>query len=162
MFSTFKNAKLAFLAGGLFFIGLFAFSPRPIDITNNTPASTTVYDEAFLGQIVMTGNSYCPRNFMECNGQLLPINSNTALYSVMGITYGGDGRTTFAIPDLRARTAIGSGRANYSNLEVKQGDKGGLVKVTPASTGEANPVETIATLGVRYCICVQGEYPSRN
>ncbi|WP_440069629.1 phage tail protein [Tenacibaculum discolor] len=65
--------------------------------------------EPFLGQIMMFGGNFAPRGWAFCNGQLLAISQNTALFSILGTTYGGDGRTTFALPDLRGRAPINSG-----------------------------------------------------
>ena len=65
--------------------------------------------EPFIGQIVMFGGNFAPRSWALCNGQLLSINENQALFSILGTTYGGDGRTTFALPDLRGRAAMHSG-----------------------------------------------------
>ncbi len=58
----------------------------------------------------MFAGSFAPRGWAFCDGQLLPINSNQALFSVLGTTYGGDGRTTFGLPDLRGRAAMHKGR----------------------------------------------------
>lgn len=65
--------------------------------------------EPFLGQIQLFGFNFAPRGWAFCNGQLLPIAQNTALFSLLGTYYGGDGRTTFALPDLRGRVAVGFG-----------------------------------------------------
>jgi microcystin-dependent protein len=62
--------------------------------------------EPFLAEIRMVGFNFAPRGWAFCDGQLLPINQNQALFSLIGTTYGGDGRTTFALPDLRGRTPI--------------------------------------------------------
>ena len=62
--------------------------------------------EPTLGQIIMFAGNFAPRGWALCAGQILPINQNQALYSILGTTYGGDGRTTFALPDLRGRAAI--------------------------------------------------------
>lgn len=59
--------------------------------------------EPFIGEIRMFGGNFAPRGWALCNGQLLAIAQNTALFSVFGTTYGGDGRTTFGLPDLRGR-----------------------------------------------------------
>jgi microcystin-dependent protein len=66
---------------------------------------------AILGEIRLVSFNYAPAGWAECNGQLLPINQNQALFSLFGTTYGGNGQTTFALPDLRGRTPIhfGSG-----------------------------------------------------
>jgi microcystin-dependent protein len=65
--------------------------------------------EPYIGQIYLVGYNFAQRAFALCQGQLLPISSNTALFSLLGTIYGGDGRTTFALPDLRGRSAIGMG-----------------------------------------------------
>ena len=62
--------------------------------------------EPFLGQIMLWGPNFAPRGWAYCNGQLLAIAQNTALFSLLGTIYGGDGRTTFALPDLRSRDPI--------------------------------------------------------
>ncbi|WP_237276231.1 phage tail protein [Tenacibaculum ovolyticum] len=66
--------------------------------------------DPFLGQIVLFGGNFAPRGWALCEGQLLPISQYSALFSILGTIYGGDGRTTFALPDLRGRAAISSGR----------------------------------------------------
>ncbi|MEZ4919463.1 MAG: tail fiber protein [Saprospiraceae bacterium] len=65
--------------------------------------------EGMLGEVKLFAGNFAPRTWMECNGQLLSIASNQALFSILGTMYGGDGRTTFALPDLRGRTAVGIG-----------------------------------------------------
>lgn len=67
--------------------------------------------EPFIGQIMLFAGNFAPRNWAFCNGQLLSISQNQALFSIIGTIYGGDGRTTFALPDLRGRVPIhvGSG-----------------------------------------------------
>ncbi len=66
--------------------------------------------EPFLGQIQAFGFSFAPRGWATCQGQILSISQNTALFSLLGTTYGGNGQTTFALPDLRGRAAIGQGQ----------------------------------------------------
>ena len=60
--------------------------------------------EPFLAEIRIVGFNFAPRNHAFCDGQILPINQYQSLYSLLGTTYGGDGRTTFALPDLRGRS----------------------------------------------------------
>ena len=71
----------------------------------------------FIGQIQIFAGNFAPRGWAFCEGQLLPISQNTALFSILGTIYGGDGRTTFALPDLRGRVPIspgtGPGLPNY-------------------------------------------------
>ena len=66
--------------------------------------------EPFLGEIIMFAGNFAIRGWAFCNGQLLPINQNQALFSILGTTYGGDGRTTFALPDLRGRFPMHPGQ----------------------------------------------------
>ncbi len=65
--------------------------------------------EPFIAEIIMFGGNFAPRGWAFCDGQLLAIAQNTALFSLLGTTYGGDGRTTFALPDLRGRTPVHPG-----------------------------------------------------
>src|SRR5882762_6680123 len=67
---------------------------------------------AFLGQITMFGGNFAPRNTALCNGQTLPIAQNQALFSLLGTTYGGNGQTTFALPNLQGRTPIHMGNGH--------------------------------------------------
>ncbi len=62
--------------------------------------------EPFLGELRLMSYTFAPRGWAPCNGQLLPINQNQALFALLGTTYGGNGQTTFALPDLRGRTPI--------------------------------------------------------
>ena len=80
--------------------------------------------DPFIGEIVMFGGNFAPRGWSFCNGQLLAISSNTALFSILGTTYGGDGRTTFALPDLRGRSAIHAGTGPGLST-IKLGQRGG-------------------------------------
>jgi len=74
--------------------------------------------EPFLGSLLLVPYNFAPTGWALCNGQLLPISQNTALFSLLGTTYGGDGVSTFALPDLRGRVPIssgqGSGLQNYA------------------------------------------------
>ena len=74
-------------------------------------STTTVKAQAepFIGQITIFPYNFEPRGWALCDGRLLPIAQYTALFSLLGTTYGGDGRTTFALPDLRGRIVVGIG-----------------------------------------------------
>lgn len=65
--------------------------------------------DQYLGEIRTFSGNYAPKGWAMCNGQLLPISNNQALYTLIGTTYGGDGKTTFALPDLRGRIGIHMG-----------------------------------------------------
>jgi microcystin-dependent protein len=85
--------------------------------------------DPFIGEILIFGGNFAPRNYMFCNGALLPIAQNTALFSLVGTTYGGDGRSTFGVPDLQARHVIGPGTGpGLSN--VRWGERAGAADVT--------------------------------
>jgi microcystin-dependent protein len=77
--------------------------------------------EPFLSEIRIMSFNFAPQGWAMCNGQLLPINQNQALFSLLGTTYGGDGRVNFALPDLRARTPIHVG--NGHTLGEKAGEQ---------------------------------------
>jgi microcystin-dependent protein len=80
--------------------------------------------EPFLAEVRMVGFNFAPRGWGFCDGQILPINQNQSLYSLLGTTYGGDGRTSFALPDLRGRTPIHVGRSDGGTHHV-EGQKSG-------------------------------------
>jgi len=80
--------------------------------------------EPFLAEIRMFGFNFPPRGWALCDGQILPINQNQSLYSLLGTTYGGDGRTTFALPDLRGRVPIHVGQADGGTSRTL-GSRGG-------------------------------------
>lgn len=88
--------------------------------------------DPFLGEIKMVGFNFVPRNFADCSGQLLAISTNSALYSLLGTTYGGDGRTTFGLPDLRGRVPVHTGGGpGLTNRDI--GTKLGTETVTLSS-----------------------------
>lgn len=85
--------------------------------------------EPFIGQIIMFGGNFAPSGWAFCDGQLLAINQYTALFSLIGTTYGGNGETTFALPDLRGRAPIHRGQGpGLSNRAL--GAKGGSEEYT--------------------------------
>ncbi len=101
--------------------------------------------QPFLAEVSVFAGNFAPRGWAFCDGQLLPIAQNTALFSLLGTTYGGDGRTTFALPDLRGRSPIGTGSGpGMSN--VRLGEKAGVSQYTishlnlPAHTHTIGPM----------------------
>lgn len=85
--------------------------------------------EPFLAEIRIFAGNFAPRGWAFCNGQLLPIAQNTALFSLIGTTYGGDGRTTTALPDLKGRAPMHPGRG--PGLTARRlGERGGTETVT--------------------------------
>lgn len=101
--------------------------------------------EPFLAEIRIVGFNFAPRGWALCDGQILPINQNQSLYALLGTTYGGDGQTTFALPDLRGRTPIHVGNGHA------EGNKGGEETHTlstnemPQHTHTANGTTAAAT-----------------
>jgi microcystin-dependent protein len=157
----------------LFVAGMAAVVPT---MTSPVLAGTTPY----LGEIMLFGPNFCPRGWEVAEGQLLPISSNQALFSLMGTIYGGDGRTTFAMPDMRGRVAVGFGQGaglrNYS-----QGQMGGAeetetnVQLSHHSHPDADSSVFVPGLvehgavtnvqpftGLRYCIATEGVFPPRS
>ena len=85
--------------------------------------------ECYLGEIRMFAGNFAPRGYALAQGQLLSISQNTALFSILGTTYGGNGQTTFALPDLRGRAPIGQGQGpGLSSRDL--GEVGGTETVT--------------------------------
>ena len=123
--------------------------------------------DPLLGQIMIFAGNFAPRGWAFCDGQLLPISQYNALFSILGTTYGGDGRTTFALPDLRGRAPIGP-RQGPGLSDYRLGQRGGVetvilnvteipshthlsqVKVSSADSSQAIPTagSSIATPGV--------------
>ena len=107
----------------------------------------------FIGEIIMFGGNFAPRGWALCDGQLLPIASNSALFSILGTTYGGDGRTTFGLPDLRGRVAIHAGQGGGLS-DYRLGERGGAENVTltaanlPSHSHTATATSTATAYGV--------------
>ena len=126
---------------------------------------TVAQSEPFIGQIAVVAFNYAPQGWAKCEGQLLPIAQNQALFALLGTTYGGDGMTTFALPDLRDRMAIGFGQgpglsyvtlgqtdgnttlapnnlpAHTHSVDIKVSSGTGTSSIPSASTSLAAPVQ---------------------
>lgn len=121
----------------------------------------------FLAEVRMFGGNFAPRGWALCEGQLLPISQNQALFSLLGTIYGGDGRTTFALPDLRGRGPIAPG--NGPGLpSYREGQRGGNyqtilnvtqlpshnhamgVQVNNAEAGESDPTNNFPGAAAQY------------
>lgn len=180
------------------------------------PSVSAQGTDQFIGQLMVVPYTYCPLGWTETNGQLLAISQNTALFSLLGCTYGGDCQTTFGLPDLRGRVAVHVGTGN-SLPPVQLGEVFGQESTTltlgqlPMHThallassgnpddptpnnallgtfpptgakiysldaadttmngqaigpaGNSQPFDQEQpSLGLRYCIALEGIYPSRN
>ncbi len=97
--------------------------------------------EPFLAEIKIVGFNFAPRGWAYCDGQIMPINQNQSLYSLLGTTYGGDGRTTFALPDLRSRTPIHVGDSH------PLGQKGGAETITLTAAEIASHTHAVKASG---------------
>lgn len=104
--------------------------------------------EVFMGTIMPVGFNFAPRGWAFCNGQTLSIAQNSALFALLGTTYGGDGVTTFALPDLRGRVIVGSqaGQAGPGLQPVQPGEKAGTNNVTVVANGQASFTLTVNNL----------------
>jgi len=122
--------------------------------------------EPFIAQITMFGGNFAPRGWALCDGQILPISQNQALFSLLGTVYGGDGRTTFGLPDLRGRAPMHKGNGpglSQRNLGSKSGQESVVVTIStmpqhthatndPALKATANPANTSDPTGAALAI----------
>ena len=107
--------------------------------------------EPFVGQIQAFGFSWPPRGWAKCDGQLLPIAQNQALFSLLGTTYGGDGRTTFGLPDLRGRLPMHHGAG--PGLPARAiGERGGTNQVTLVASQMPQHDHGLATAEVTFAL----------
>ena len=83
-------------------------------------ANTIFAQDQYLGEIKLFAGNFAPKGWLKCDGQLLPISQNQALFSLLGTNYGGDGRTTFGLPDYRGRTSIGASPENSVGTQLGQ------------------------------------------
>jgi microcystin-dependent protein len=182
------------------------------------PSAHACGSEAYISQVCLMASNFCPRGTAEAAGQLLSIAQNTALFALIGTTYGGNGQTTFALPDLRGRVPVGVGqgpglssiidgqvsgqetttlsaaqmpahthsaqlrgtasagntdspvgavparlaRSNIYTTNAADAAMGGSA-ITVATAGGSQPISLRDPyLGMRYCIVIQGIFPSRN
>jgi microcystin-dependent protein len=104
--------------------------------------------EPFLSEIRIMSFNFAPKGWALCNGQLLPINQNQALFSLLGTTYGGDGRVNFALPDLQGRVAIHEGSGH--TLGERGGEQGHTLSIaeTPTHTHSLNATTVAASAAV--------------
>lgn len=132
--------------------------------------------EGYYGEVRLFAGNYAPKNWAFCDGTVHQINSNTALFSLLGDKYGGDGRMTFALPDLRGRLVIGAGQGGGSpyglaqtpgaarvptqQIEAREATAGGPT-VTVNSVARASGDNVQPVLGLSYIICLYGIFPPR-
>lgn len=145
---------------GLLFMFVMAFTnlESETSVDQNAPFSTQPY----LGQLAIFPYNFAPVGWARCDGQLLSISQNTALFSLLGTTYGGDGETTFGLPDLRGRVIVhngqGPGLPNYqlgskggatnsilsvANLPAHNHTASGTILASAATGEENNPTDMV-------------------
>jgi microcystin-dependent protein len=116
--------------------------------------------EPFLSEIRIMSFVFAPKGWALCNGQLLPINQNQALFSLLGTTFGGDGRVNFALPDLRSRTPIHVGSGH--TLGEKGGEQAHTISISelPTHTHSANASNNTATASIpsNTLVLSQGQF----
>ena len=196
----------------------FSLAASSLVIAASMLPAPSAAQELYLGEIIQTGYTFCPRGTADAAGQLLSISSNTALFSLYGTVFGGDGRTTFALPDLRGRAPIGQGNGpgltprpmgqragsettTLTTMTLPAHSHNPQVAIARTSADQANPINnsfaraaqnayveqapgtdtmhqgTIVSQNVgqsvpinnmqpyqvmRYCVALEGIYPSRN
>lgn len=137
-----RNRKLAH--------SLAAVSVLAASVIATSPASAGI--EPYLGELILTPYNFCPRGYASAAGQILAISQNTALFSLLGTTYGGNGQTTFALPDLRGRAPLNAGQGpGLSNYDL--GQIGGTESTTltiqqmPAHNHQVQASNQVGTFG---------------
>jgi microcystin-dependent protein len=144
-----------------------------------TECEEEVWMEPTLGQVAMFAGNFAPRGWAFCNGQILSISQNSALFSLLGTTYGGDGRTTFGLPDLRGRVPVHVGQGpGLSNVSLGRKFGQETMSIIPqtasvASSSDGNEVMLVSgilpnvnamqpSMGINFIIATTGLFPSRS
>ena len=112
-------------AGPTLILAALAVIGAPAFVATEAQAS-----DPFIAEIKMFAGNFAPRAYAFCDGQLLAVNSYTALFSLVGATYGGDGRSTFGLPDMRGRTAVHPGTVTGHATVSRGSESGGSVTLT--------------------------------
>lgn len=122
---------------------------------------------SFLGEVALIPFNFAPKGWATCDGQLLPISQNTALFSLLGTTYGGNGVSTFGLPNMQGTVAIGAGTSNYGE-DFVIGESAGTTTNTltlanmPAHTHlTANPLYLMAGAGAADTNSPVNNYPAQ-
>jgi microcystin-dependent protein len=115
--------------------------------------------DPYIGEITLFAGNFAPQGWAFCQGQILSIAENTALFSLLGTNYGGNGRTNFALPDLRGRVPVGFGQGP-GLPDINLGEAGG--EAVQMAGGNQPHATMQAYLGLNYIIALQGIYPPRS
>jgi microcystin-dependent protein len=117
----------------------------------------------YIGSVVKFAGNFAPGGYIECNGQLLDIATYENLFSLIGTTYGGDGITTFAVPDLRGRAVVGAGGVYQIGQTSGQNDVFIGQNNLPAEMGGGQPIDNREpSFALNYIIAIGGIFPSRD
>lgn len=137
-------------------------------VAGGTPAMAA---DCLIGEVKLFAGTYAPQGYALAQGQKLSIGQYSALYSILGTTYGGNGSSDFALPDLRGRVPIGAGMGpglNNVNLGQRSGSEWTQPRQGQAAAGDganvAAPVQISAmqpSTGLNFIICIDGIYPSQ-
>ena len=208
------RSRKKFIHSLLGLVGLSLISKESFSREENPkPTVAAMLADPFIGTVALFAFDYPPRGWLKCHGQLLSISNYTSLYSILGTSYGGNGSTNFALPDLRGRVPVGVGQGAGNNFLL--GQTGGTatnriseaqlpshshsfnVSANPgtsfvaagkfpannrdgilhygttanqtmasqaiSATGGGQPVDNMPpSLGLHYCIAVEGQFPQRS
>ena len=119
--------------------------------------------EPFLAEIRMVAFNFAPRGWAFCDGQILPINQNQALYSLLGVTYGGDGQVSFALPDLRGRSPTHPDNAQITGGTISGAESHTLTEAEMARHSHAvrassEPANATSPVGNAWAVTSQAFY----
>ncbi|MBP7962692.1 MAG: tail fiber protein [Caldilineaceae bacterium] len=118
--------------------------------------------DPFIGEISMFAGNYAPEGWAFCNGQLMDIGQNSALFSILGTIYGGDGIRTFALPDLRGRAPVHAGQApGTDRVGLGDNNHSWSEPVVKAEGGKSS-AHLLPFLGVNFIIALEGIYPAHS
>ncbi len=123
--------------------------------------------EPFIGEVKLLGFQFPPLGYMTCQGQLISIAQNTALFSLLGTTYGGDGQTTFALPDLQGRVPVGQGQGPGLPA-YSMGEEAGTTNVTLLTSNLPAHLHSLSNMHVNLNVSTanagenspEGTYPA--
>lgn len=160
-FASFALEQLQRISSEIGLAGLWPLTPRQNVIS--LPVSNSFLSGSFepkVGEVILVGFNFCPIGWAEANGQLMDIAQNTALFSLFGTYYGGDGRTTFGLPDLRGRAPMHVDNSNDSFVNG-MGQRKGTESIVVAKGSDQMQIST-PILAMNYCIALFGDFPARS
>ena len=139
-----------------------------LTITLLTAPNQVLSAEPMIGEIKMFAGSYAPRGWALCNGQLLSVSENARLFAILGTTFGGDGRTTFALPDLRGRLPMHAGMAPGREIyrlgerrEWAEAPKSDATRRKEQNTPQDRASTRQQSLTLHFIIAIHGSFPVR-